>query len=168
VGFRRRIIRRVPPPLGVPFLGVPLAHPLSAPFQLPISPLAAATAGAGLVLLVAFAVPRGPRRSEARSEAHVASWTGSLSLPQRLTRFTALAVLALAIVAGRLGVDDELENLAPALVVGAGWPLLIFASISLGAVWRWVDPWDAVARVLGPSEPEREPRHVWPGVARAG
>lgn len=161
------MIRAVPPPTGAPLLGVALAHPLTEPFQLPISPLVAATAGAGLVLFVAFAVPRRIRRFHRKPERQVASWTGSLSAAQLVARLVAVAVLALAIAAGRLGVDDELENLAPALVVGALWPLLVLASISLGPVWRWVDPWDSVARVLARSEPEQTPGHVWPAVVVA-
>jgi hypothetical protein len=146
---------------------VALAHPLSEPFQLPISPLVAASAGAGLVLLVAFAVPRGTRRFDEEPERQVASWVGALSASQLVTRLVAVALLVLTIVAGRLGVDDELENLAPALVVGALWPLLVLASISLGPVWRWIDPWDSVARVLARSDPEKELGHVWPAVVVA-
>jgi hypothetical protein len=146
---------------------VPLAHPLSEPFQLPISPLAAAIAGAGVVLLVAFAVPCGTSRLGKTPEPRVASWTGPLSAPQLVARLVAVALLVLAIAAGRLGVDDELENLAPALVVGALWPLLVLASITLGPVWRWSDPWDSIARLLARSEPENELGHVWPAVVIA-
>jgi hypothetical protein len=86
---------------------------------------------------------------------------------QLVPRFVGVALLALAIAAGRLGVDDELENLAPALVVGSAWPLLVVASISLGPVWRWIDPWDSIARVLARSEPGEEPAHVWPAAVIA-
>jgi hypothetical protein len=147
---------------------VALAHPLSEPFQLPISPLAAATASAGLVLLVAFTVPSAMGRSRGGQALQVASWAGTVSAAQLVTRAVAVAVLALAIAAGRLGTPDELENLAPALVVGALWPLVVLASVSLGAVWRWIDPWDSVARVLASShEPEDGSGHVWPAVVVA-
>jgi hypothetical protein len=153
----------VPPPLGAAILaGVPLAHPLTEPFQLPVSPLVAAIAAAALVLLVAFAVPRRALAVEEAPATRLASWAGRLSAFQVTTRLGAVALLVLAIAAGRLGVDDELENLAPALVVGTLWPLLVLASISLGPVWRWIDPWDAVARVVDAREPENEPGHVLP------
>jgi hypothetical protein len=153
----------VPPPLGAAILaGVPLAHPLTEPFQLPVSPLVAAIAAAALVLLVAFAVPRRALAVEEVPATRLASWAGRLSAFQVTTRLGAVALLVLAIAAGRLGVDDELENLAPALVVGTLWPLLVLASISLGPVWRWIDPWDAVARVVDAREPENEPGHVLP------
>jgi hypothetical protein len=136
-----------------------LAHPLTEPFELPVSPLVSATAGAALVLLVAFAVPAGERRGAEQPES---SWRGSLSGPQVLARAAAVAVLLLAIAAGRAGADDELENLAPALVVGALWPLLVLTSIVAGPIWRWIDPWDAIARVLSRDAREAPSEHVWP------
>jgi hypothetical protein len=33
-----------------------------------------------------------------------------------------------------------------------------------GSVWRWVDPWDGVARVLAPGDARSEPPAVWPAV----
>jgi hypothetical protein len=142
------------------------AHPLGEPYHLPLSPLLAADAAAVLVLLCAFAAPARPRPGAA--DAGTESWRGRLSRPQLVTRSAAVALLALAIAAGRLGVDDELENLAPALVVGAGWPLMTLASVTAGPLWRWVDPWDALARALRRDDAdEAEPTHVWPAVALA-
>jgi hypothetical protein len=145
---------------------LPLAHPLTQPYNFPVSPLVAALGAAALVLLVAFAWPQGPPRLADRFEREVASWSGSLSPAQVVTRAVAVLVLALAIAAGRLGADDELENLAPALIVGALWPLLVLASTVLGPVWRWSDPWDAVARPLSDSRGQA-PGHVWPGAVVA-
>jgi hypothetical protein len=135
---------------------------------LPISPLVLAYAAAALVLVVAFAVPRGAQRASARDTGEVASWAGSLSAPQVAARAGAVALLALAIVAGRAGEDDELENLAPALVIGVVWPLAVVASVTLGAVWRWVDPWDALARVLVRGDDDgAPPGHVYRAAAVA-
>ncbi len=141
--------------------GVLFAHPLTETYELPVSPLVAANAAAALVLLVALSVRGGARRP---SDGPVASWAGSLTAAQRATRAAAVAVLALAIAAGRLGADDQLENLAPALIVGAGWPVLVLASLLVGSVWRWVDPWDGIARALAPGDPAREPPSVWPAI----
>lgn len=143
---------------------MPLAHPVSQPFHLPVSPLVAALLAGGLVLLVAFACPRGRPRSLREAERHVASWAGSLSAAQMVTRALAAAFLALAIVAGRIGIDDELENLAPALLIGAAWPFLALASITFGPVWRWIDPWDGLARALTAGRPDGPPGGVWPAV----
>jgi hypothetical protein len=141
---------------------VPLAHPLTEPYNLPVSPLVAAWAATALILVVAFAWPRAGTRSSEGAESRFASWAGSLSAAQWACRLLAVALLVLAIAAGRLGENDELENLAPALIVGAGWPLLVLASISLGPVWRWTDPWDGLARTLADGRPEQRSRHVWP------
>ncbi len=142
-----------------------LAHPLSEPYQLPVSPAIAADCAAALVLLVAFSVPEG--RSRERGVRGLHSWSGALSPAQVATRAAAVALLALAVAAGRLGADDELENLAPALVVGAAWPLLVVASAVLGAVWRWTDPWDGVARGLARGDGEQDRGGVWPAAAVA-
>lgn len=144
---------------------MPLAHPLTQPFNFPVSPLVAAVVAAAIVLGVAFAIRPG-RAREAVSWHEVASWAGSLSAPQVLTRVCAVVVLALAIAAGRLGTDDELENLAPALVVGALWPLIVLVAAVVGPVWRWIDPWDAVARVASASR-DQPAAHVWPAAVVA-
>jgi hypothetical protein len=140
-----------------------LAHPLTEPFQLPVSPLVSAWAITALVLLAAFLVPQGRTRSDGASDSKAASWAGRLSAPQLAARLVAVVLLGACIVAGRLGTEDELENLAPALVVGAGWPLLVLASALAGPVWRWLDPWDTVARALGGNS-ESPAACVWPAV----
>ena len=149
-----------------PTLGVALAHPLTEPFQLPLSPLAAATAGAALVFLVAMAVPRKADSSEEEVRP-VTSWAGSLTPAQVVTRALAVALLALAVAAGRLGADEELDNLAPALVVGVLWPLLALVSVAAGPIWRWVDPWDGIARVLTRERAPAGAGAVWPAVLPA-
>jgi hypothetical protein len=138
-----------------------LAHPLTEPFQLPASPLVSAWAATALVFIVALAWPAPKRDRLAPLGRDVSSWAGSLSTAQWLTRALAVTALATAVAAGRLGTNDDLENLAPALIVGAGWPLLVLVSILAGPVWRWLDPWDAVARALvrdGTDDPAHDVR----------
>lgn len=152
------------PSVRIPPAGMPLAHPLTEPFSLPFSPLTAAYAAAVLVLLVAFGWPRADGRGGDRSDTELSSWAGRLSALQLVTRAFAVALLVLAVTAGRLGADEELENVAPALVIGIAWPLVAVASVSLGAVWRWFDPWDGAARALTRDHPDEGPGHVWPAV----
>jgi hypothetical protein len=142
---------------------LPLAHPLTQPYNLPVSPLVAALLAGALVLACSFAWPLGPGPAAAKPDPRASSWAGRLSAPQVVTRIAAVAILLLAIAAGRAGADDELENLAPALVVGAVWPLLVLASAVLGPVWRWIDPWDAIARPFSDGRGQA-PGHVWPAV----
>jgi hypothetical protein len=145
-----------------------LAHPLTRPFDLPISPLLLAELAAAVVLAVALAWPQVHRRPAEGPDPVVTSWAGELSPPQVVIRVLAVALLVLAIAAGRLGVDDELENLAPALVVGAAWPLLVIASALVGPVWRWTDPWDGVGRALLPGQKDgHRPLAVWPAALMA-
>jgi hypothetical protein len=145
---------------------VTTAHPVSGHPHVDIPLLLTAGGAALLVFVVALAVP-------ARSAAPMGpvsapgSWSGALSRPQLVVRVVAVVLLVLTIAAGRFGTDDELENLAPALVVGAGWPLLVLGSAVAGPVWRWTDPWDGVARALGRQEPDQPSPHVWPAVAVA-
>jgi hypothetical protein len=136
---------------------------------LPVSPLVAAGAAAAGVLLIAVTVPPARRPAAPRADRAVASWAGPLSRFQIGTRVIAVALLGLAVAAGRTGVENELENLAPALVVGAAWPLLVLASVVFGPIWRWTDPWDGLARTMARRERETEAAHVWPaaGVAAA-
>lgn len=150
-------------PLRPPLAGT-LAHPLTQPFQLPVSPVVAASVGAVLVLVVALAWPRGPDGAIEETPSPVESWAGSLSTAQIAARAVSVAVLALAMAAGRLGTQDELENLAPALIVGVAWPVLVLASVVLGPVWRWTDPWDALARPSTLGLADEAPGHVWPAV----
>jgi hypothetical protein len=85
-----------------------------------------------------------------------------------------VGLLLLAVAAGRLGSPLQLRNLAPALVIGVAWPLLVLGSALFGPVWRWVDPWDAMARPAGregsgdPTEASPgEAGDVWPAVVPA-
>jgi hypothetical protein len=143
------------------------AHPITQSFNLPLSPLVVAVGASAGVLVVALAWPG--RAEPVPDATHVgsASWADGLTRPQIATRAVGVALLALAISAGRLGVDDQLENLAPALVIGAAWPVLVFVSVVIGPIWRWLDPWDALARVLARGETERPFGHVWPAAALA-
>ena len=156
----------VTPPSAASLAAVPFAHPVSADphVDLPIALIAAALAVA--VIAMAMILPARTTPGEGRVAATM-SWHGSLSWPQTISRVVAVVVLATGIVAGRIGADDELENLAPALVVGAGLPLLFLAALILGPVWRWVDPWDAAARMLVREDGEASPGHVWPAVGLA-
>ncbi|HEX5861859.1 MAG TPA: hypothetical protein VFY58_08445 [Nocardioides sp.] len=122
-----------------------------------------------VVVVAAVAVP--PRRATGTDgeadvgvEESTTSWAGTLTRPQWVVRAIGLATLLLAVLAGRVGADDELENLAPALVVGAGLPLLVVGSLVLGRLWRWVDPWDSLARLVAPGDRSGPPGHVWPAV----
>jgi hypothetical protein len=149
------------PPTDAPLL----AHPLAEHPDFPLAPWAVAVTAALVVIAVATAWPE--RRSEAAAAPPPTSWSGKLSQAQIVTRSLAVGLLLVAILAGRTGAEEELDNLAPALVVGVAWPLLVLACALFASLWRWVDPWDGIARVLADDgELERDP-HVWLAVVPA-
>jgi hypothetical protein len=146
--------------------GVMSAHPDGATPHVAVPIGVVVLAAVTVVVVVAVAVPpRDDGPSGVRAEAVTASWSGGLSRPQWVVRALCLVAMLLAVVAGRVGADDELENLAPALTVGAGLPLLVAGCLVLGRLWRWVDPWDTLARLVAPRDRSRAAGHVWPAVA---
>ena len=103
------------------------------------------------------------------------SWVGGLSRGQVATRVFAVIMLFFAIAAARVGQDSQLENIAPSFVIGLAWPLLLLGSAVLGPIWRWLDPWDGVARVVESENSEngtgiegaRGSEAVWPALLPA-
>lgn len=133
-------------------LGVPagvLAHPLTETGGLPVSPVFVATLAVVASVGLAMYWPTRSGGAVATGRVAIESWEGELRLGQVITRVVAFALLVLCVLAGRLGDEHELRNIAPALVVGVAWPALILLSATLGPVWRWLDPWDSAARALG-------------------
>jgi hypothetical protein len=129
-----------------------LAHPLREHAGPVFSPLAASALAVVVVASVAYSWPQGKPAAEPPDPRRIFSWAGPLHGPQVATRAVAAALLLLAIVAGRFGSEAELENIAPALVIGAAWPLLLLGSALIGPVWRWLDPWDALVRPVERSQ----------------
>jgi hypothetical protein len=145
----------------IPIIQPILAHPLTEVGRLEVPPLAAAVTAMVVVAAVARFWPADRVRAGGQAvdsdtgwPAH--SWFGALGPAHWVTRALGVLLLLLAAIAGRVGSESEIHNLAPALVVGAGWPLLITGSLLVGAIWRWVDPWDASARFLG-RDAEQDP-----------
>jgi hypothetical protein len=144
----------------------PMLHPQPSHPHVAVPVALVALGAAMVVVVVASAVPSRSPDTVAR-EAATASWAGRLSTPQAAVRALSVLVLVIAVLAGRLGARDELENVAPALVIGAGWPLLVAGSLVVGSLWRWLDPWDALARVAARGDTSAAPGHVWTAVGLA-
>lgn len=138
-----------------------VAHPLTEPGGLSIPPLVAAVLAMLLVTAVARLWP-GPNRAAQPDGDRLHSWWGRLSRLQVAGRVHAFGLLVLGVVAGRVGEEDELANLAPALVVGTAWPVVLLGCAVLGSVWRWLDPWDGPVRIVqGRPESEAAPAVWW-------
>ncbi|MFP5253010.1 MAG: hypothetical protein ACLGH4_04350 [Actinomycetes bacterium] len=141
-----------------------LAHPVSGHPHVEV-PTLLLTVGAGL--LVAMVLPLVPAgRTAGYDAARATSWDGPLSRGQLVTRAVAVATLLVAVLTGLFGTRDQLDNLAPALVVGTAWPALTVLALVL-PVWRWVDPWDATARLLLPDDRSTAAADVWPALVPA-
>ena len=146
----------------------PNAHPVTSHPHVDVPLVLVVVALATLVVLTATLAPHRERQpAPVDTDAGTSSWPGSLTWRQVVARGFAVLVLVTAIVAGRLGVDDELENLAPALVVGAGWPLLVLGCLLIGRLWRWTDPWDAIARLVLRGDDSAPADHVLPACVLA-
>ncbi len=145
--------------------GMPHLHPVRGHPHVDVPILAVSAGVAALVIVVLLAVPRTRQQAENQPWA-AASWAGTLTPGRLAVRVGSVLLLVLAVAAARFGSPAELDNLAPALVLGAAWPLLTVLSL-LAPVWRWVDPWDALARLMAPNDDSEPPGHVWPGVVLA-
>lgn len=159
-----------------------LAHPLTQRGELPASPLVMGL-GAVYILFTVTALAARSRRGGATPVAATAEEPidddavpgGGAGVAFWVLRGLGLVVFLLAIVAGRVGDPSELRNITPALVIGAGWPLLTLAALLVGGVWWWFNPFDTLARALSPlgagegsaAGPEHERAPVWWAVAPA-
>lgn len=146
-----------------------LAHPLTEVQDLGVSPLVLVVAGSCVIIAAAELARRaGPAGDPAPGpDARFAP----LRPATIVFRVVGVAVLAVCIVAGRLGVESQLDNIAPALAVGLIWPLLPLVCVVVGNAWARVDPYDTLARLTvpdsGSEEIELHRGSVYPAIAVA-
>ena len=151
---------------GGPGRVLPAAHPVAGHPHLDV-PVALVAAGAFLlVLVVGMLVPRRDAAPD-RDRSVRASWHGELRSAQWVVRGLSLGLLVLGGVAGRAGIESELENLAPALLVGAAWPLVFLGALVLPGFWRWLDPWDTLGRAVSPRDRSAPGHDVRPAIPLA-
>ncbi|MDQ3986186.1 MAG: hypothetical protein M3280_06765 [Actinomycetota bacterium] len=121
-----------------------LGHPLTEPDRLALSPLFAAVVCVCLVISIEELSKKLPPNRE--MDPAPDDRFGPLGPRRAAARAVSLIVLLVCIAAGRIGANDQLDNIAPALIVGLAWPLLAVASVVVGRVWAVVDPFDTMAR----------------------
>lgn len=128
-----------------------LAHPLVQSGGLGLPPVVIVALALALVAGAAVFASRDPQDLLLESP-HVVE--DGLRGRGRVWRALGVGLLALVLLTGRLGVDRYTDNLAPALALGVGWPLGVALSAALGQVWRRLDPFDSLARLVrAPSVP---------------
>jgi hypothetical protein len=73
------------------------------------------------------------------------------------------ALLVIVILAGLIGPESPLDNLAPTFIMITFWVGLVFASLLFGDVFRAFNPWRAIGRTTGAVLGRRAPaRHPYP------
>jgi len=130
----------------MPVFAMILAHPHGAAARLSIPWALVLIVALGVIVLVAARIPvthmKGGRNGE---QAPLAAEELSPRGLWWTARALGAAGFLFAIVAGRAWNSA----LTPILIVVVGWPLLLVLSAALGQVWRWIDPFDTLARLTG-------------------
>lgn len=78
-------------------------------------------------------------------------FSNPLRFPQWLQNFTslmALALLACLLVVGITGSSDPLSNPLTLVIWTVWWTMLLFLTGVLGNLWKWINPWTGLYRVL--------------------
>ena len=137
----------------VVFPVVVLAHPLTQRAELPLSALELAAFAVYLLLMATAATgwllarrPPPPHVEPHDHDDDPAPKDGPGRIAVWIVRAVGVALLVLVVVAGWWGNPNQVRNIAPALTLGAGWPVLTAAAVTLGGVWWWLNPYDTVAR----------------------
>ncbi len=132
-----------------------LAHGIGGRRDLPV-PVEFFVVGAAVVLVASFAAlavlwPRPRWQDPPPGRAIDAPWLGTAS---KVLTFAGVAGLAAVVVSGAFAGLGR-SNLAPVLVWVYFWLVIPFASALVGNVWRFLNPWRALAEWGGIGEVER-------------
>lgn len=122
---------------GVAPMHIVLAHPLTEPGGLGVPPLFVAAVVVALAVVVVRWWPSRPPSSGTVSEDPTPAW-----LPVRLA---VAGMLVLAVVAGRVGRDSQVDNIAPSLAVGLAWPVVLALVLAAPRAWARISPFDTLA-----------------------
>lgn len=137
---------------------VVLAHPLTQRAELPFSPLVLALLAVYVLFTVSAVLAWRHRSRPPTSREAVARQHNDDPVPDRawaraafwVARAVGLGLFILVLVAGLWGDPNQLRNIAPALTIGAGWPMVTLAVLLAGGLWWWVNPYDTLARAVAP------------------
>ena len=128
-----------------PFLTPVLAHPLTEPGGLGLPPVVTATA---VVVLSTVLALRWPRTPVGTGPGETAETAETAARGGWVPRALGVALLVAVVVAGRLGRDSQVDNIAPSLAIGVVWPLMLAAGLTGRRWWDRVNPFDTLARGL--------------------
>ncbi|MDP7067945.1 MAG: hypothetical protein QF637_10015, partial [Acidimicrobiales bacterium] len=127
------------------------AHGVGPPGELPMS---VSTLGlvAAAALLISFAAlvsgwqeARFPESGPGRQLVKIDSVVGRIG--SVVGRTIGLVFVGLALLSSFVVVDDTMVNIAPRIVFVALWVLVPIGSAVLGDLWRWLSPFEILARI---------------------
>jgi len=125
---------------------------------------AAGVAVVALTVVLLFAVPAGV----IRRVFHVRRFRGAdLERARTVTSLISLVLLVGLVGIGLNGPRDPLSNLMPLIFWTLGWVGLVSLSGLIGDLWRWINPWTGLYRLIGQVRPKfalPKALGVWPAV----
>lgn len=130
--------------------GAAHGHGFGQRYDLPL-PLWLFLCGAGLVVMATFALlarQRGAPAPRARYSRPVLAQVPGRRALGLLLRLAVLALYLLVIVAGFVGPQSPLRNIAPAMVWAVWWVGMAYVSALVGDLWALVNPVDTVFRFI--------------------
>ena len=144
-----------------------LAHGFGQRYDLPL-PLWLYLLGAGLTVALSFAFLALWRRDAGgapgpgdHARLMVRHIPGGRALALAL-RLLVLALYLLVIVAGLVGVQNPVKNIAPAMAWAIWWVGMAYISALVGDLWSLVNPLDSVARAVQQLLPRWRAPLAWP------
>lgn len=153
---------------GVALPGVAYAHVAEQGFVLLLPTGAWSAAGVAVVVLTVLALAFTPARAVRAMFAprfFSAPDTDGLRMATSLASVAALGAL---ILIGLDGPRNPLSNLMPLTIWTIFWIALVTMAGVAGDLWRWINPWSGLYRLIGPDRPLwRLPDRlgVWPAIA---
>jgi hypothetical protein len=145
------------------------AHGLTARPDLPVPAWLFAWAAA-IVLVVSFvglaALWRTPRLQGAPADGPATRASAPSRVLEALAGALGVSVLTLVVVAGLFGTEIAVRNIAPQIVFLQFWVWLVPVSVLLGDVFRLINPWRAIGRLVIRTAPRPYPARLgrWPAV----
>ena len=127
------------------------AHGFGQRFDLPM-PLWLYLTGAGLTVALSFLILalRRPASASAKAAAHIKLSTTPLRILldahalKHGLRVIAIALYLLVILAGLIGVQNPVKNIAPAMIWAVWWVGVAYVSALVGNVWGLLNPLDSL------------------------
>ena len=125
---------------------------------------AAGVAAVALTVIALFAVPASVIRKLFQARPVLVP---DLDQAKMVMSLVSLVVLIALLYVGLNGSRDPLSNLMPLAFWTLGWIGLVSLSGLIGDIWRWINPWTGLYRLLGQVRPPLrlpEGLGVWPAV----